>query len=67
VALTATNQTTPEGANVGETMHLVLMPWQSIKNHLNNFSVWLNDMRSRQGVKQQDYINPDLLKYIQMI
>ena len=65
VALTATNQTTPEGANVGETMHLVLMPWQSIKNHLNNFSVWLNDMRSRQGVKQQDYINPDLLKYIQ--
>jgi len=63
--LKATHELTPEGKNIGETMHLVLMPWQAIRSNLSDFSGWMNSMRDQQGTKQQDYINPDLLIYIQ--
>jgi len=63
-ALTNSGYTTPEGENVGETMHLALVPWQAIRNNLGDFSGWVNRMRSIQGIQEQDYINNDLLGII---
>ena len=35
-ALTRSGEQTPEGLNVGETMHLVLVPWEGIRGHLDS-------------------------------
>ena len=64
-SLTESNEATPEEQNVGETMHLALVPWQEIRNHLTDFDQWVNTMRNAQGIApDQDYINKDLLSAI---
>jgi hypothetical protein len=64
-ALIASGETTPEGLNVGETMRLAVVPWQAIRNNLENFGSWVEQMRNVQNVAQSDdYINDDLLSAI---
>lgn len=65
-AFWASNEVTPENINIGETMHLVLMPWQFWKDKLeggpDQFEVVLESMREAQGIKEKDYFNENLLK-----
>lgn len=64
-SIVATNEMTPEGQNVGETMHLAFIPWQEISNHLADFDFWVKALRDSQGIAtQDDYINENLLKAI---
>ncbi|MDO8591805.1 MAG: hypothetical protein Q7R60_02705 [bacterium] len=65
-ALMKSNEETPEGLKVGETMHLVLIPWEEIKNNLSNFGEWVKKHRETQALELgADYINPSLLDAIQ--
>ena len=60
--LIASNETTPEDLNVGETMKLVLMPWRTLKDNLHRLPAWVNELRSMQGLTTlPDYFNDDLL------
>lgn len=53
------------GLNVGETMQLVLIPWQEIRRHLTDYDQWVKALRTAQGlVTQEDFMNPDLLAAI---
>ncbi len=63
-ALTDSGDLTPEGLNVGETMHLVLVPWREMKARLSDFGGWLEGLRETQGLPK-DYINDQLLTAIQ--
>ena len=63
-ALAAIGETTPEGLNVGETMRLLVMPWQAISDNRANLGDWVNRMRAIQGIQNGDYINDDLLAII---
>jgi hypothetical protein len=65
-ALTASGEVTPEGFNLGETMHLVVMPWQVLRDNVgSNFDTWVNQMRGIQNTAQSDdYINDSLLSAI---
>lgn len=64
-ALEASGEVTPEGLNIGETMHLVLMPWQAIRDHVDTFSSWVKDLRTTQGITVDDYFNDDLLRKVE--
>jgi len=57
---------TPEGTPIGETMKLVLVPWQLFKDHLGTHQTMLTQMRSRQSqvTLKEDYINEQLLDAI---
>src|SRR5579884_1729291 len=64
-ALAMSNEVTPEGQNVGETMHLALIPWQEMKNNLTDFDNWVKTLRDAQGIATtDDYINDNLLEAI---
>ena len=65
-ALTASGEVTPEGLNLGETMHLVVMPWQVIRDNVgSNFGAWVNQMRGIQNtVQSSDNVNDRLLSAI---
>lgn len=64
-SLVNANEVNPEGINVGETMSLVLMPWQEIRNHLNDFDQWIKRLRTTQAVAtDDDHINDNLLRAI---
>lgn len=61
LAIMATAGNTPEGENAGETMHLLVMPWQAFKDNLERLPQWVKEMRDRQGVATvDDFINSDL-------
>ena len=53
-ALTANGAVTPDAFNLGETMRLVVMPWQAIRNHLGDFDQWLKTLRRQQGIVTND-------------
>ena len=72
--ITATGERTParwnqplqnweEGGLVGDTMHLVLVPWQELQGNLNNLRSWVHNMRATQAVVKDDndFILIDLL------
>ncbi len=63
-ALLASSETTPNGVNVGETMRLAIVPWQEMRNHLNDFDEWVDGLREAQGLDEEDYINEDLVAAI---
>jgi len=64
-ALLESGETTPEGINVGETMHLVAVPWRIMRHNLvDGFDSWVKLMRHHQGIKEPDYINDELLSCI---
>jgi hypothetical protein len=63
-ALIVSGEITPEGLNVGETMRLLVMPWQAISDNRANLGDWVNRMRAIQGIRTGDYINNDLLAII---
>ncbi len=64
-ALVSINEVTPENLNLGETMHLALVPWQLMRDHLGDFDQWVKTLRTAQGVAQNDdYINDALLRAI---
>ncbi len=64
-ALVTSNEVTPENLNVGETMHLALVPWQLMRDHLGDFDQWVKTLRTAQGVaRNDDYINDALLRTI---
>lgn len=63
-ALLSSGETTPEGTNVGETMRLAVVPWQEMRNHLNDFDEWVDKLREAQGLDEEDYINEDLIAAI---
>ncbi len=63
-ALLASGETTPNGTNVGETMRLAVLPWQEMRNHLNDFDEWVDGLREAQGLDEEDYINEDLIAAI---
>jgi hypothetical protein len=57
---------TPEGANIGESMHLTLVPWRMMLDNLTRLPEWVKEMRSVQGIATvDDYFNPDLLQHLQ--
>lgn len=65
--LVASGETTPNGANIGETMHLVLIPWKGMLSALNTdvFPAWINEMREKQGVfSKNDFFNDALVDAI---
>jgi hypothetical protein len=45
-------------------MRLALVPWQEMRNHLNDFGEWVDGLREAQGLDSEDYINEDLLAAI---
>ena len=64
-ALTASGETTPEGINIGETMHLVAVPWAIMREHLDDFDTWVSYMRTNQNADyHSDYFNDALLSSI---
>ena len=64
--LIASNETTPEGLNVGETMRLVLIPWRGLKDNLTRLPEWVKEMRGIQGTAtNDDYLNENLLRALQ--
>src|SRR3990167_10936851 len=43
-------------------MHLAIIPWQEMRNHLADFDQWVDALRTTQGVTSNgDYINENLL------
>lgn len=64
LALNASGETTPAGERVGETMHLVAVPWKAFKEAIDNLPQWVSQMRRAQSINEDDYINDDLLEAI---
>lgn len=61
-SLISSNDMTPESLSLGETMHLALIPWQEMRNHLGDFDQWIKTLRDSQGIAtNDDYINEHLL------
>jgi hypothetical protein len=60
-ALTDSGELSSGGVNIGETMHLVAVPWKIMKDNLGSLDVWLNGMRVAQGIEKPDEFNSDLL------
>lgn len=58
---------TPEDLPIGETMKLVLIPWQDFRNAIDNgvFEDWLKGVRESQGIDEEDYINEDIIAAIE--
>jgi hypothetical protein len=52
--LIATAGETFQGNNVGESMHLTLMPWQHFKENLQRLPEWIKEMRTLQGIATND-------------
>jgi hypothetical protein len=46
--LITSGENTPNGSNVGESMHLTLVPWKIMLDNLSRLPKWFNDMRSMQ-------------------
>ena len=64
--LIASSEVNPENLNIGETMRLVLVPWQEMRDHIADFDQWVKTLRTAQGAaSRDDYINPSLLSVIQ--
>jgi hypothetical protein len=65
--LLLSGETNPEGINVGETMHLALIPWGEFRANLPNFQGFINELRTKQSLvpNSEDYINDHILKAIQ--
>lgn len=64
-ALTASGETTPGGENIGDTMHLTLLPWRAIRDSTTQPMLLVNNLRQLQGITtSKDYINDDLLNAI---
>ncbi len=64
-SLVLSNEATPEGQNVGETMHLAFIPWQAMRDHLTDFDQWVKTLRDSQNIAtSDDYINDSLLAAI---
>lgn len=64
LALDASPETTPLGKRVGETMHLLLVPWQAFKEHGERLQEWMTAMRRKQGIAS-DVINSSLVDSLQ--
>jgi hypothetical protein len=63
--LTASGEvTTNGGENIGDTMHLVAVPWQAFKDHLDDMEGFINGLRRVQGINNDDYIGPNITKAI---
>lgn len=64
--LTSSGEVTPEGLNLGETMHQIVMPWQVLRDRVgSNFGAWVNKMRGVQCTAQSNnYIVDSLLSAI---
>jgi hypothetical protein len=56
---------TPEGTRIGETMKVVLVPWQFFRDHIggSGMETALRQLRQEQQITE-DYINDDLLETI---
>lgn len=63
-SLLASGENTPEGTNVGETMHLALIPWHEMRNHLADFDQWVKQLRDSQGIARGNHIDEHLLAAI---
>lgn len=61
---TNSGYTTPEGTPIGETMKLIMVPWQHFKDHLDDIPTLLRQMRQTQGITNDDYLNNDLISAI---
>jgi hypothetical protein len=58
LAITAAADVTPEGLNVGETMHLTVVPWAAFKSNLERLPEWVKTLRDVQGIAEvDDFIN----------
>lgn len=55
-----------KGKNVGETMHLAVLPWQAMSGNLYDFDEWVKAVRKIQGRGEPDYIEDHLLQAIQI-
>lgn len=71
-ALTTSDAQVPEGENgeprrnLGDTMHLVLVPWQAMRDNLPTFSEWLFRLRASQdSTFREDSLPPNLKAIIQ--
>jgi hypothetical protein len=65
VGLMTTAGDTPEGQNVGETMHLTLVPWESFKANLHKLPEWINAVRGVQGkASEDDFFNSELMRQL---
>lgn len=65
--LMASEETTTFGENIGDWMHLVLVPWEEFANHRHAFSFWLKELRHTQGLTtlpKTDFINHQILEAI---
>jgi hypothetical protein len=57
------DERTPNGDDVGESMHLVLIPWHSFRDNLDRLDEWMKEMRSTQGIaSRDDYFDSSLLQ-----
>jgi hypothetical protein len=66
--LTGSGLKTPEGLSIGETMKLVLIPWQDFRNQIGQgtFQDWVKQFRRAQGINNEDYFNDNLIAAIEM-
>lgn len=48
-AMRSSGAKTQDGVPVGRSMELVLVPWQALRNNLDNLPDWLKGVRSAQG------------------
>jgi hypothetical protein len=62
--LLASGETTPTGENIGDTMHLLVVPWEAFYNHMTDIKEWVKQMRAIQGITKDDFFNDDLVKAI---
>jgi hypothetical protein len=59
------DERTPNGDDVGESMHLVLIPWHSFRDNLDRLDEWIKEMRTTQGIATLvDYFDSSLLQAI---
>lgn len=65
-ALKASGEVTPDGINLGDSMHLVLIPWWDIGKNLDNFRGWAQSLRGAQtNNKIEDYFDAAILRGIE--
>jgi hypothetical protein len=64
-ALQASGEVTPTGGeNIGDTMHLVVVPWEMFRDNLGDLEVLMKQFRNAQGINKEDYIGQNIIKSI---
>jgi hypothetical protein len=64
-ALYNSGEVNPQGTNLGETMHLALMPWQDLRGGLQRFDTWVARLRDQQQIaNSNDYMGESPLSFI---